>query len=394
MLFGTFSIIATQPFHMLGLVTGPVLAEFGNHPVLVSLRLLSWLVELLLMTVFPCLVGSGRACDPFCEKSNAWAESNPVPYLFACNEAPADVRQRLRADPELLFTMLTAAVDHDVPNYWKPILYHCPSGDLYVTVRSVKNPKFTGPKTSRLPSFLTENLRLPDADFDDVMRKFANAAQHIPTPPELHSAVEALESGRYLEVRDAAAPYVADARVSRRIHALRLSGLANARLESWNDSRQCYIALYSEVPTARNALEVATSSVMAGEIEWGEKWVAKSLEINSTEPTVPGMGILTGYIAALTQTGHMKLAMPYLEELKECYESFGITDSHFLWTRGLPFFEVFLEKSAVIVRAVLNPEQAHAWYASMLPHLDESGRAQVTEWLAEWFAEPAPGTMQ
>jgi hypothetical protein len=126
---------------------------------------------------------------------------------------------------------------------------------------------------------------------------------------------------------------------------------------------------------------------MAGEIEWGEKWVAKALETNRAEPTVLGLGILTNYMTALTQTGHMKLAMPYLEELKKCYESFGITDSHFLWTRGVPFFETFLEKSTVIVQNVLNPEQAQAWYASMLPHLDESGRAQVTEWLAGWPTE-------
>jgi hypothetical protein len=126
---------------------------------------------------------------------------------------------------------------------------------------------------------------------------------------------------------------------------------------------------------------------MAGDVASGKEWVARALQMNANDRTVPGLTILTTYLTALRQTGHMKAAFPYLEQVKASYEGLGTTDSHFLWSRGVPFFETFLEKSESVVRAVLDPEQARTWYASMLPHLDESGRAQVTEWLGRWAAE-------
>jgi hypothetical protein len=230
-------------------------------------------------------------------------------------------------------------------------------------------------------------MRLPNADYDDVMRRFQHAAERIPTPPELKPAVEALESGQYHEALKVAALHLSASRFSLRTNALRLSGIANARLERWEDSRQCWLSLYIEIPVAQNAVEIATTSVMAGNVEMGEKWVAKALELNSVDRTVPGLMVLTSYLTALTRAGQMKLAFPYLEELKKCYESLQITDSHFLSTRGVPFFETFLEKSAVIVREALDPEQGRAWYASMLPHLDANGCAELSAFLENWTSE-------
>jgi hypothetical protein len=386
-LWGTFSAIATHPLQMVGMITGPAAEAIAGGPVLTGLRVLAWLAELLLLVVVPCLVAENSAAQPFCEATNVWAEAIPLPHRFACIESPADAVKRLEADPELVFSILTAAVDDDRASYWKAVLYRCPGGDLYLTLRRAKQPDSASNKTREGPLLLVDLLKLPSADPDEVIRKFAQAAQHVPTPPELQSAVEDLEAGRYQAALDAAAPHMSASRFGLRIDALRLAGLANARLEKWSDSRQCWLRLYTDVPTARHALEVATSSVMAGEVARGEQWVAKALELNSAEPTVPGITILTNFLTALTQTGQMKVAFPYLEQVKECYESLSITDSHFLWTRGVPFFETFLEKSAVIVRAVLDPEQAHAWYASMLPRLDENGRQQLSEWLRTWCTE-------
>jgi hypothetical protein len=385
--WGTFSAIATHPLQMVGMLTGPAAEEIAGGPVLTGLRVLAWLAELLVLVAVPCLVAANRAAQPFCEATNVWAEAIPLPHRFACIEPPTDVVKRLEADPEHVFAILTAAVDDDRASYWKAVLYRCPGGDLYLTLRRAKQPDSASNKTREGPLLLVDLLKLPSADPDEVIRKFAQAAQHITTPSELQSAVEDLEAGRYQAALDAAAPHMSSDRFGLRIDALRLAGLANARLEKWSDSRQCWLRLYTDVPTARHALEVATSSVMAGEVARGEQWIAKALELNSAEPTVPGLTILTNFLTALTQTGQLKVAFPYLEQVKECYESLSITDSHFLWTRGVPFFETFLEKSEVIVRSMLDPEQGHAWYATMLPHLDENGRQQLSEWLRTWCTE-------
>jgi hypothetical protein len=383
---GTFVEMATQPLHLFGAVVGPVMIEFSDHPALVTFRFLSWLVELLLLVGAATVAGSTRAADPFCEKTNSWAKANHLPYLFALVTTREKAIERLEAEPAQIFSMLAAPVEDSLCVFCKVTLYSCAEGDVYVTIRSAKSPHPGTDKQQKSTRFLVEALRI-DVDPEEAVRMFADAAQRVPPPPELLSAVEALEAEQYQLALDVAVPHISAERLSLRTDALRLAGLANARLERWGDSRQCWLSLYSESPSARHALEIATSSVMAGEVDIGEKWVAKAQELNTSDHTLRGLTIITGYLSALTRAGQMKLALPYLEQLKECYESSNTTDDHFLWSRGVPFFETFIEKSAVIVREVLDVEQGRAWYASMLPHLDERGREALNDFLSTWPRE-------
>jgi hypothetical protein len=378
------SQMAVQPLLVLDVVQGAQAEMIASHPVFGTVRLLSWIAELTLMVLAPSICGAARAADPYCERSNAWADSVPLPHLFACSETPATAVKRLEEKPDDIFSMLTGSLDDTLPYHWKVNLYHCRAGDIYVTVRRVKNKKVKGIDLRDTPPFLVENLRLSEEKIEEVERKFGEAAERIPTPPELLEAVAALEHEQYLTALNVAAPHVESDRYCLRVDALRMAGIANSKLERWSEARQTYIALFKDEPAARNALQVATSSVMAGEIECGEEWVAKAMEMNQADRTVHGLGILTNFMTALIQTGHMKLALPYLEEVKKCYESLNITDSTFLWMRGVPFFGSFLEKSAVIIRATLEPAQARAWYESMLPHVDQPGKDMLNELLRAW----------
>jgi hypothetical protein len=215
-------------------------------------------------------------------------------------------------------------------------------------------------------------------------------APELPVPPELATALEHLNADQYEAALDAAKPYTKADQASLRIDATRLSALACARLGLWAESLAFWHALFDEEGSAHNALQVATSSVMAGDVPRGVIWVAKSLEMNSASRELPGLLIQTNFVTALTQCGHMEAALPYLDEIKQTYASLGLTDPTFLYAQRVPFFSAFLDNSAPVIRAALGPEQGRAWYTSMLPHLDDNGRTELCAWLENGFAQ-TPG---
>ncbi|MFN3618637.1 MAG: hypothetical protein ACK4TS_11745, partial [Aquabacterium sp.] len=64
------------------------------------------------------------------------------------------------------------------------------------------------------------------------------------------------------------------------------------------------------------------------------------------------------------------------------YMAMGITDDHFVWTRGFPFLSEFLNRSRQLLSQVMPEHEVRAWYARMVDALDEDGRRRVQEHLA------------
>ncbi|MBZ4074195.1 hypothetical protein J4N35_24445, partial [Escherichia fergusonii] len=86
--------------------------------------------------------------------------------------------------------------------------------------------------------------------------------------------------------------------------------------------------------SAHNALQLATTSVMCGELKRGEAWLMKFDEINEQTHEMSIVTARTQFISSLTQSGHMAEALPYLDWLRDVYAHVRITDSHFLYVRG------------------------------------------------------------
>jgi hypothetical protein len=230
-------------------------------------------------------------------------------------------------------------------------------------------------------------------DPDELIRELMEAVcaspevdkkeEEIPVPKELEGAIDHLNADRFEEAFAAAVPYVKSNQASLRGDANRLCGLASSRLGRWEAAFGFWHALFDDEPTAHNALQAATSSVMAGDVARGILWIERARTLNVTSHEVPGMTIETNFVTALTQSGNMHAAMPYLEDIKKFYVGFGITDPTVLYMNRFPPFHVFLNNSASIVRANLDAEQGNLWYASMLPHLDEGGKNELNKWMKE-----------
>jgi hypothetical protein len=161
-----------------------------------------------------------------------------------------------------------------------------------------------------------------------------------------------------------------------------------SRLERWETAFGFWHALCVDEPTAHNTLQAATSSVMARNLERGILLMERACTLNASSREVPGITLETSFLTALTQAGQMQAGMPYLERIKQIYVGLGKTDPTVLFLYRLPRFDVFLDNSVPIVRANLDADQERLWYASMLPHLDERGKAELGVWM---HAQLQPG---
>lgn len=200
-------------------------------------------------------------------------------------------------------------------------------------------------------------------------------------PPELAAAIDALQAERYGEVEPLALPYVNAEAPLLKADANRLCALACSRLERWPQAFGYWLSLFELEPSAHNAQQLATTSVMCGEIERGEAWLMKADEINAETHELSAVTLRTNIITALSKTGQYKAAVKHLEWLKRVYEHLSITDSTFLYMRGVPFFSAFLENSYPILNRVWTTDEMRVWYRSMQPQLDAEGREAVQKWV-------------
>jgi tetratricopeptide (TPR) repeat protein len=190
--------------------------------------------------------------------------------------------------------------------------------------------------------------------------------------PALASALDALQAGQHEQ-----AFALASQQLQAGADAYRLCALSLGALGRYPQAFDYWLPLFEHEQTAHNALQLATVSVMCGEIDRGEAWLTKFDQINEETREVSPALARSNFISALEQAGHAERALPHLQWLREVYAQLSITDSHFLYVRGLPFFETFLERSLPLLRTQLPAEAIASWYQSIRERLDEPGQATL-----------------
>lgn len=342
-------------------------------------------VEFLMLAVLPALIASSGAAEPFCETSKTWVKEIKLGHCYAAI-AEADVKQlaaALEADPEQLMALLPE-LQGNPDNYSALSLYACDGNpEAYLSVwnvtRSVKDGKVREARTN-----LVEFLRIsPDLARALVeLDEQTAAAPETADPEELKTALQALHEEHFEAALAAAIPHCGADSDALRNDANRICAIACARLARWAEASAYWETLFAREATSHNALQVASSSVMAGDLAKGEQWFAKTVEVNTQTNDTPLISSYTNFVSALDQSGQHRAALPYLEWIREIYQQLHITDGTFLTLRGVPFFGSFLDKSAPIVAASMDAAQARSWYAGMLAHIDQDGQDTLNAWMA------------
>ncbi|MBM2770936.1 hypothetical protein [Burkholderia anthina] len=194
--------------------------------------------------------------------------------------------------------------------------------------------------------------------------------------PELAPALTAFQAGRHEAAIAAAAPHV-----ERLADAARLCALSYSAMKRYPEAFPCWLALFQHEPSAHNAVQLATTSVMCDEVARGEAWMEKAAEVNHDTHEQSDVAARVNFISALMQSGHMREALPHLAWVRDVYGHVRITDSTFLYMRGIPFFSSFLENSFEILKVTQPADAIAPWYGELKGKLDEEGEAQLAAWV-------------
>ncbi|AXK63922.1 hypothetical protein [Burkholderia sp. IDO3] len=204
----------------------------------------------------------------------------------------------------------------------------------------------------------------------------ANEPSALDIAPELAPALTAFQAGRHEAAIAAAAPHV-----ERLADAARLCALSYSAMKRYPEAFPCWLALFQHEPSAHNAVQLATTSVMCDEVARGEAWMEKAAEVNHDTNEQSDVAARVNFISALMQSGHMREALPHLAWVRDVYGHVRITDSTFLYMRGIPFFSSFLENSFEILKATQPADAIAPWYGELKGKLDEEGEAQLAAWV-------------
>jgi hypothetical protein len=340
----------------------------------------AWIGELWVLLFFPHYVGKMRAEAVFDEAAGEWAQYVELPNRFKLVDQPI-LLCRFDAPEASLAKLLVPEPDEGSTHYSRLRMYRLRGSDPLVSIVTVEIKGEDGAERviERWPG---KYLYVPAAELDELLARTAQCPEALESdPPELAGAIDRLQAGEFEAAYDAALPFVAAQDVRLYCDANRLCAISCSQTGKWPQAVAYWQALFSKEETAHNALQVATSAVMANETGQGAAWFEKAQAINASSREMPSIAILTNMLSALTAAQQHGAAMPYLEQLKGVYTGLHVTDPTFLFGHRVPLFHVFLEKSGAIVNQVLGMDESRKWFASMLPHLDERGKAELTQWL-------------
>lgn len=340
----------------------------------------SWLGECWMLLFFPHYMGKMRAEELFDESAGVWARYDELPRKFRLVGHDA-LLPLLSASSGTLSSMLIPEADEACRQFSRLRVYPGTGSDSHVSILSV-DMKGDGGQERVVECWPGKYLRVPKAELDELLAGSpARTALEEADPPELAAAISHLQAGDYQRAYAEALPFVSANDNRLYCDANRLCAIACSESRQWTKAAAYWQALFAGEATAHNALQVATSTVMADMVEQGLAWAERARALNALSYEMPEVAILTNMLSALTTAGHLEAAFPLLEQLKDWYAQLHVTDPTFLFGHRLPLFHVFLEKSAVIVDKVLGKNAGREWYTSMLPHLDERGRTELMAWL-------------
>ena len=372
---------------------------------------LSWMAEAGMMTAFSIGLARNQAETPYSETCHQWAEKESLGELYLKTRYAGTLKTRL--DEAGIQELLDMPRANDVQvttsaSGWGTIkvVGHKVDADAqarWVTLELIDHARTSEGKIKSQMSFLVEYWQLTADDYSRLTAYLTDPSephrqsdpatgvdQARPTPPELEPAVAALQGQNATAALSLAAAQRQHPNADVRADALRVCALAHSQLKQWDDAFAQFYALFELEPTAHNALQLATVSVMAGQLLRGAAWFKQAEDINTQGREMPPPRMHSAYLSALEQAGETSACLPHLEWLANAYQTVGTSDPHVLFMRGLPFFSVFLERSLVILRACMPETEIIAWYQAMRNPLDPEGQAALDQHLQAMTKASSP----
>ena len=370
------------------------LRELEPERFMVNWLSLLWFVEAAVLVWLPALIAKMQAQDTYSETARAWAEDDFNGELWWDGGMSSELRSRLEEEGVDFLCRLPRAVEIGTPvasQWWtagvKGQKVESDPTARWITINVVEQKRDENGKVKSARTPVVINWNIDAADYarlaEHMTRSTSNfaVAPDAPTPAELDAAVAAMQADQFAEAIELADPLRNHSDPTLRADALRLTALCLARLEKWEKAFDEYHALFAIEGTTMNALQLATTSVMAGQTERGQAWFEKASQLNHEAHDMPWPTLHTNFLSALGNAGAWSAGLPHVEWLRDMFQGMSSSDDNFVFMHDMPFLSVFFEKSLPFLRASMSDGEIRAWYGAMHEHLDEEGQEKLADWL-------------
>ena len=195
----------------------------------------------------------------------------------------------------------------------------------------------------------------------------------------LDVAWELFQKNEYEKAIEESKNYLNSENIADRLESKKIIGLSHFRQKQYSDSEIIFkeISKYTETP--EDWFNLATSATLNKNIELSEIAFNKAVEFykqSGTKESISIPNMHCYYMQGLSDVGEFEKAFVHFEIMIGFYCQFSITDSHFLYMRGMPFFEHFLESSKPILDKI-NSEKVIKQLTKLKSKIDEYGKNSV-----------------
>jgi len=162
--------------------------------------------------------------------------------------------------------------------------------------------------------------------------------------------------------------------------ANKLIGMAQFRQAKYQEALLHFLRATEYNPELNDWFNVITSATLSKNIKVGRNAFDKAVELqldsgHKEQPSIPFMRQY--YACALRDIGEYDLALEQINELRQIYEQLKITDTTFVYIRGVPFLSHTMDVAVDVFNGLGANFDAQEWIDSFSSKLDDEGQAYL-----------------
>ena len=196
---------------------------------------------------------------------------------------------------------------------------------------------------------------------------------------ELDTGWQALQEGRFADALNEAQSFISSNNTELAREANTLAGMSFFNQREPAKALPYFRTAAEDSDDVQKWLNVMSSAGACGEVAVGEEALETLLALDEVNPSLPlemsRMNAKLYFAWALCTAGQCEAALTYVEALRPVYEGLNITDDHFLFMRGVPFFGRYVETAKMAFAGLGQEEEFKQWIKNFGTKLDEEGRA-------------------
>lgn len=216
-----------------------------------------------------------------------------------------------------------------------------------------------------------------------MLSKIKNIFKKKPPDPRHTDKIwELLQNEKYEEVIPEAKKLLGHKSAPIAKDANKLIGMALFRQAKYQEALPYFQKATEYNPEINDWFNVITSGTLSKDVEVGRNAFDKAVQLqldsgHKEQPSIPFMRQY--YACALRDIGEYDLALEQINELRQIYEQLKITDTTFVYIRGVPFLSHTMDVAVDVFNGLGASFDAQEWIDSFSSKLDEEGREYLNE---------------